>query len=86
MERWISMAGSLVSVITLCGVLFNYSVIKPLNQAVTSLRQSVDCLRAQLRDTEQKRQGMAERLSRVEEMADHALHRLDVLEKRSVKP
>lgn len=86
MERWISMAGSLVSVITLCGVLFNYSVIKPLNQAVTALRQSVDCLRAQLRDTEQKRQDMAERLSRVEEMADHALHRLDVLEKRSVKP
>ena len=39
-------------------------------------------LRRQLTDTEAKRQKMAERLSRVEESAEHAHHRLDVMEQR----
>ena len=39
-------------------------------------------LRRQLSDTEAKRQKMAERLSRVEALAEHAHRRLDAMEQR----
>ncbi|MBS6103299.1 MAG: hypothetical protein KH840_01775 [Megasphaera sp.] len=76
------MTGALVSVLTLCGIIFNCSVVKPLNQSVRSLRECIEDLRRQLIDTESKRQEMAERLSRVEEATEHVRHRLDILEHR----
>lgn len=82
MEHWTQVLGVSVSVLTMLGVIFNFSVIKSLNDTVRGLRDSVDCLRRQLYDTEGKRQEMAERLSKVEESASHAHHRLDVLETR----
>ena len=82
MAEWLQMAASLVSVLMLCGVIFNFSVIKPLNQSVRSLQDCIDNLRRQLSDTESKRQQMAERLSRVEEATGHVQHRLDVIEQR----
>lgn len=36
MAEWLQMAASLVSVLMLCGVIFNFSVIKPLNESVRS--------------------------------------------------
>lgn len=72
MAEWLQMAASLVSVLMLCGVIFNFSVIKPLNESVRSLRDCIAELRRQLSDTEAKRQKMAERLSRVEALAEHA--------------
>ena len=77
MAEWLQMAASLVSVLMLCGVIFNFSVIKPLNESVRSLRDCIAELRRQLSDTEAKRQKMAERLSRVEALAEHAHRRLD---------
>ena len=65
MAEWLQMAASLVSVLMLCGVIFNFSVIKPLNESVRSLREK-----------------MAERLSRVEALAEHAHRRLDAMEQR----
>lgn len=84
MAEWVQMVGSLVSVLMLCGIIFNFSVIKPLNQSVRSLQECIDHLRRQLQlsETEAKRQEMAERLSRVEEATDHVQHRLDVIEQR----
>lgn len=82
MAEWMQVAGSLVSVLMLCGVIFNFSVIKPLHESVRGLRDCIVELRRQLTDTETKRQKMAERLSRVEESTEHAHHRLDVMEQR----
>lgn len=48
MAEWLQMAASLVSVLMLCGVIFNFSVIKPLNQSVRSLQECIDHLRRQL--------------------------------------
>ena len=59
MAEWLQMAASLVSVLMLCGVIFNFSVIKPLNESVRSLRDCIAELRRQLSDTEAKRQKMA---------------------------
>lgn len=85
MAEWLQMAASLVSVLMLCGVIFNFSVIKPLNESVRSLRDCIAELRRQLSDTEAKRQKMAERLSRVEEATNHVRHRLDVIERRQIE-
>ena len=65
MAEWLQMAASLVSVLMLCGGIFNFSVIKPLNESVRSLRDCIAELRRQLSDTEAKRQKMAERLYRL---------------------
>lgn len=69
MEWMMQVAGSLVSVLMFCGIIFNFSVIKPLNESVRGLRDCIVELRRQLTDTEAKRQKMAERLSRVEEIS-----------------
>lgn len=82
MTEWTQTVGSVVSVLMLCGIIFNFSVIKPLNQSVRNLRDCIAELRRQLTETEAKRQEMAERLSRVEEATGLAQHRLDVIEQR----
>lgn len=80
MSDWMQMIGTVVSVLMLCGIIFNYSVVKPLNESVQGLRECVVELRRQLIDTESKRQKMAERLSRVEVSTEQAHHRLDAIE------
>lgn len=82
MLHWIEAAGSAVSILVLCAALFQYSVIRPLNQSLQSLQECIDHLKEQLSDTESKRQLMAERLSKVEEATDHVQHRLDIIERR----
>ena len=49
MAEWLQMAASLVSVLMLCGVIFNFSVIKPLNESVRSLRDCIAELRRSCR-------------------------------------
>lgn len=76
-----SIVGALTGVLTLLGVIFNYSVIKPLNAAIENLSKVIKMMQAQLHEVEDKRQGMAERLAKVEASAASAHHRIDTLQK-----
>ena len=82
MESLVQMAGVIVAVLSLCGVIFNYAVIKPLSDSIQELRELIESTRDYLYGVEEKRQRMAERLAKVEASAASAHHRLDTLEKR----
>ena len=76
------MAGVIVAILSLCGVIFNYAVIKPLSASIKELRELIESTREYIRGVEEKRQNMAERLAKVEASAASAHHRLDTMEKR----
>lgn len=82
MESLVQMASVIVAVLSLCGIIFNYAVIKPLSDSIQELRELIESTRDYLYGVEEKRQRMAERLAKVEASAASAHHRLDTLEKR----
>lgn len=82
MESLVQMTGVIVAILSLCGVIFNYAVIKPLSTSIEELRKLIDSTQAYIRGVEEKRQNMAERLAIVEASAASARHRMDTLEKR----
>ena len=82
MESLVQMAGVIVAILSLCGVIFNYAVIKPLSDSIQELRELIESTRDYIHGVEEKRQGMAERLAKVEASAASAHHRLDTMEKR----
>lgn len=82
MESLVQMTGVIVAIISLCGAIFNYAVIKPLSSSIEELRELIESTQAYIRGVEEKRQNMAERLAKVEASAASANHRMDMLEKR----
>lgn len=82
MESLVQMTGIIVAILSLCGVIFNYAVIKPLSSSIEELRELIESTQAYIRGVEEKRQNMAERLAKVEASAASAHHRMDMLEKR----
>jgi len=82
MESLVQMTGVIVAILSLCGVIFNYDVIKPLSSSIEDLRELIESTQAYIRGVEEKRQNMAERLAKVEASAASAHHRMDTLEKR----
>lgn len=82
MESLVQMTGVIVAILSLCGVIFNYAVIKPLSSSIEELRELIESTQAYIRDVEEKRQNMAERLAKVEASAASAHRRMDMLEKR----
>lgn len=82
MESLVQMTGVIVAILSLCGVIFNYAVIKPLSTSIEEVRELIESTQAYIRGVEEKRQNMAERLAKVEASAASAHHRMDTLEKR----
>lgn len=82
MESLVQMTGVIVAILSLCGVIFNYAVIKPLSSSIEELRELIESTQAYIHGVEEKRQNMAERLAKVEASAASAHHHMDTLEKR----
>lgn len=49
MESLIQMAGVIVAILSLCGVIFNYAVIKPLSASIRELRELIESTREYIR-------------------------------------
>lgn len=82
MESILQIVGVFVGALSLCGAIFNYAVIKPLSTSIQELRELIESTQEYIRGVEEKRQGMAERLAKVEASAASAHHRLNTLEER----
>lgn len=82
MESLVQITGVIVAILSLCGVIFNYAVIKPLSSSIEELRELIESTQVYIRGVEEKRQNMAERLAKVEASAASAHRRMDTLEKR----
>jgi prefoldin subunit 5 len=83
---WVQVSGAVASILMLFGLLFNFSVIKPLNAAIRSLRDVVDEIKKTMHEMENKRQDMDRRLASVEASTKSAHHRLDAMEGRPPRP
>lgn len=66
-----------IAVAGFMGAIFKYSVLKPLYGAIDQLSLAIIDLRREVRDDEEKRQEMAERLIKVELSTKCAHHRID---------
>ena len=82
MESLVQMTGVIVGILSLCGVIFNYAVIKPLSSSIQELRELIESTQEYIRDVEEKRQHMAERLAKVEASTASTHRRLDDLQER----
>lgn len=80
--EWLGIIGSLAAVFTVIGAIFNFSVIRPLNESIHSLSCVIKTMQQALRDIDEKRQEAAERLAKVESSTASAHHRIDTLEGR----
>lgn len=80
--EWLGIIGPVTALLVALGALFNFSVIKPLNNAIKNLSKAIEHMQMQLQDVDNKRQLQAERLAKVESSAASAHHRIDTLEGR----
>lgn len=80
--EWMGIIGPVTALLGILGVIFNWSIIKPLNAAISSLIVAIAEMKKQLHEIDEKRQAMAERLSMIEASTKSAHHRIDTLERR----
>lgn len=55
MESLVQMTGVIVAILSLCGVIFNYAVIKPLSSSIEELRELIESTQAYIRGVEEKK-------------------------------
>ncbi len=77
--EWLMIVGPITGLLGILGVIFNWSIIKPLNESINELRELISNACEQIGRIEEKRQSMDNRLARVEESAKSAHHRLNDL-------
>ncbi len=82
MENITELVAAGVSVMGLCGTIFYYAVLRPLESAIEDLRGLINDIRHDLQADEEKRHLMDVRLAKVESSAASAHHRIDTLEGR----
>ncbi|WP_278949603.1 hypothetical protein [Megasphaera elsdenii] len=82
MESILQMAAVFIAALSMCGVIFNYAVIKPLSSSIEELRSLIESTRGYIRSVEEKRQNMAERLAGIEASTQSLGNRVDKLEGR----
>ena len=80
--EWLEVIGPVTTLMGILGMIFNFSVIRPLNEAIRNLSNTIDVMRAQLHEVDEKRQDMAVRLASVESSVKSAHHRIDGIEER----
>ena len=59
MDFW-AIAGPMTALLTFLGAIFNFSVIRPLNHSILNLKDMIIDVRVELRESEKKRQQMAD--------------------------
>lgn len=71
-----------VAAMGVCGTIFYYAVLRPLENAIEELRGLIGDMRRDLQADEEKRHLLDVRLAKVESSAASAHHRIDTLEGR----
>lgn len=84
MDFW-AVAGPMTALLTFLGAIFNFSVIRPLNRSILNLKDMIIDVRIELRESEKKRQQMAEDLARMESSIEDAHRRISYVEAHYMK-
>lgn len=78
----IAALGQIAAVLTVIGGIFSYAVIRPLNESIRALKDTVDEMREEIKEGREQRQGLEVQLAKIDSSVRSAYHRIDALEGR----
>lgn len=76
-------AAQIAAIATVIGGAFSYAVLRPLNASIRALKETVDEMRAEMKESMKQRHKMEVHLAEVDQSVRSAHHRIDALEGRA---
>lgn len=76
-------AAQIAAIATVIGAAFSYTILRPLNASIKALREAVEEMRAEMKESNKQRQEMEVHLAEVDQSVRSAHHRIDALEGRA---
>ena len=76
-------AAQIAAIATVIGAAFSYSVLRPLNASILALKEAVEDMRREMKESNRQRQELEVHLAEVDQSVRSAHHRIDVLEGRA---
>lgn len=73
-------AAQIAAIATVIGAAFSYAILRPLNNSIRALKETVDEMRAEMKESLKQRQEMEVHLAEVDQSVRSAHHRIDALE------
>lgn len=78
----IETAAQIAAIAAVIGAAFSYTILRPLNASIKALKEAVDEMRAEMKESNRQRQGLEVHLAEVDQSVRSAHHRIDALEGR----
>lgn len=75
-------AAQIAAIATVIGAAFSYAVLRPLNASILALKDAVEDMRREMRESNKQRQELEVHLAEVDQSVRSAHHRIDALEGR----
>lgn len=79
----IETAAQIAAIAAVIGAAFSYTILRPLNASIKALKEAVDEMRAEMKESNRQRQGLEVHLAEVDQSVRSAHHRIDRLEGRA---
>ena len=76
-------AAQIAAIATVIGAAFSYVVLRPLNASIRALKETIDEMRAEMKEGREQRQEIEVHLAEVDQSVRSAHHRIDALEGRA---
>lgn len=76
----IAALGQIAAVLTVIGGIFSYAVIRPLNESIRALKDTVDEMREEIKEGREQRHGLEVQLAKIDSSVRSAHHRINDLE------
>nr|DAH62225.1 MAG TPA: Protein of unknown function (DUF1043) [Caudoviricetes sp.] len=76
-------AAQIAAIATVIGAAFSYTILRPLNASIKALREAVEEMRTEMKESNKQRQEMEVHLAEVDQSVRSAHHRIDALEGRA---
>jgi len=79
----IETAAQIAAIAAVIGAAFSYTILRPLNASIKALKEAVDEMRAEMKESNRQRQELEVHLAEVDQSVRSAHHRIDALEGRA---
>jgi len=79
----IETAAQIAAIAAVIGAAFSYTVLRPLNASIKALKEAVDDMRKEMKESNKQRQELEVHLAEVDQSVRSAHHRIDALEGRA---
>lgn len=73
----------IMAIAAVIGAAFSFAVLRPLNASIKALQETIDEMRAEMKESRKQRQELEVHLAEVDQSVRSAHHRIDALEGRA---